>query len=59
MSRQLTNSTPPAARDNTPKGGRKGDLLGRLFAPVDIASLVFFRVAFGAIMLWEIYHFFS
>jgi hypothetical protein len=26
----------------------------RLFAPVDIASLVCFRAAFGAIMLWEV-----
>src|SRR5258708_8564043 len=25
----------------------------RAFAPVDIASLVFFRVAFGLIMVWE------
>ncbi len=25
----------------------------RLFSPVDIASLVFFRIAFGALMLWE------
>jgi vitamin K-dependent gamma-carboxylase len=27
-------------------------VLGRLLAPVDIASLVFFRVGFGAIMAW-------
>jgi vitamin K-dependent gamma-carboxylase len=30
-----------------------------LFAPVDIASVVFLRVAFGAIMLWEVYRHFS
>ncbi|HKO61878.1 MAG TPA: HTTM domain-containing protein [Pyrinomonadaceae bacterium] len=30
-----------------------------LFQPVDIAVLVFFRVVFGAIMLWEIYRYFS
>lgn len=29
----------------------------RLFAPVDIASLVYFRIAFGAIMLWETWRF--
>src|SRR5215213_4023523 len=29
------------------------DLLRRFFAPVDIASLVFFRIAFGALMLGE------
>ena len=32
----------------------RGTLLSRLFAPVDIASLVYFRIAFGAIMLWEV-----
>jgi len=30
----------------------------RLFAPIDIASLVFFRIAFGAIMLWEVMRYF-
>lgn len=32
-------------------------LLGRLFDPVDIAALVYFRIAFGAIMLWEVYRY--
>src|SRR5262245_18039120 len=27
-------------------------ILGRLFAPVDIASLVFFRIGFGSLMAW-------
>jgi hypothetical protein len=31
----------------------------KLFEPIDIASLVYFRVAFGAIMLWEVYRYFS
>ena len=26
----------------------------RAFAPVDIASLIFFRVAFGLLMVWEV-----
>ena len=30
-----------------------------LFAPVDVASLVYFRIAFGAIMLWEIWRYFQ
>ena len=30
----------------------------RFFAPVDISSLVFFRIAFGAIMLWEVMRYF-
>lgn len=37
----------------------RAGLLGRLFAPVDIASLAFFRVAFGVLMYWEISRFFS
>ncbi len=31
----------------------------KLFETIDIASLVYFRVAFGAIMLWEVYRYFS
>ena len=32
--------------------------LGRyLFVPVDIASLVYFRIAFGAIMLWQMWRY--
>jgi vitamin K-dependent gamma-carboxylase len=32
------------------------DTLGkRAFAPVDIASLVFFRIAFGVLMIWEVF----
>lgn len=34
-------------------------LADRLFEPVDIASLVFFRVVFGAVMLWEVWRYFS
>jgi len=33
-------------------------LPARMFAPVDIASLVLFRIAFGAIMLWEVVDYF-
>lgn len=35
------------------------DLRSRLFVPVDIASLVVFRVLFGAIMLWEVCRYFD
>lgn len=31
----------------------------KLFAPVDIASLAYFRIAFGAIMLWEVWRYFD
>ena len=34
-----------------------GALGERLFAPVDIASLVAFRIAFGAIMMWEVWRY--
>jgi vitamin K-dependent gamma-carboxylase len=34
-------------------------LCARLFAPVDITSLVYFRVVFGAIMLWEVWRYLS
>lgn len=30
-----------------------------LFEPIDIAPLVFFRVAFGGIMLWEVWRYFT
>ena len=29
----------------------------KLFEPVDVASLVFFRVTFGLIMLWEVFRY--
>jgi hypothetical protein len=32
---------------------------GRLFAPIDIASLAFFRIAFGAILFWEVTRYFA
>jgi len=36
---------------------RSSPLLRRLLQPVDIASLVYFRIIFGAIMLWEVYRY--
>lgn len=33
-------------------------LLGRLFEPVDISSLVFCRIAFGGVMLWHVWTYF-
>jgi len=52
-------------RGQPPKQGGKRrrssrpDLLGGLFDPIDIASLVYFRIAFGAIMLWEVWRYLS
>jgi hypothetical protein len=34
-------------------------LLQRAFEPVDVASLAFFRIAFGAILLWEVLRYFT
>jgi len=31
----------------------------RLFAPINISPLVYFRMAFGAIMLWEVWRYFD
>ena len=36
-----------------------GALPGRLAAPADGASLAFFRIAFGGIMLWEVWRYFT
>ncbi len=36
----------------------EGPPAGRLFAPTDGASLAFFRIAFGSILLWEVVRFF-
>ena len=44
-------------------GDAKANFLRRLgvalFNPVDISFLVFFRILFGGIMLWEVYRYFT
>lgn len=37
----------------------RASLLERLFTPIDIASLVYFRVAFGALLLWEVWNYYD
>jgi len=37
----------------------KNLILQKLFEPSDVASLVYFRIIFGAIMLWEVYRYFD
>lgn len=49
--------TPPTLSQALRKRYQK--LVRQLFAPIDIASLVYFRIAFGAIMLWEVWRYFS
>jgi vitamin K-dependent gamma-carboxylase len=56
----ITTGAPEAV--STAGEARRGSLtswLPRLFAPSDIASLVVARVAFGAIMLYEVWRYFS
>ena len=50
MSKLVTTSSVSAT--NQSAESRLAVLLGHLLAPVDIASLVFFRVGFGAIAAW-------
>jgi vitamin K-dependent gamma-carboxylase len=42
-----------------PNGWVNGPLLPRLFTPVDVATLVWFRVAFGAIMLYQVWRYWA
>lgn len=37
----------------------KNSILQKLFDPTDIAILVYFRIIFGAIMLWEVFRYFD
>ena len=37
----------------------KNLILQKLFEPSDVASLVYFRIIFGAIMLWEVFRYFD
>ena len=55
LGRQARIMAPDAVVDSLPRGGtsRSQELVARLFRPVDGASLVFVRVAFGLVVLWE------
>ncbi len=46
-------------RSHKSSAAAQGTFWNHLFAPVDIASLVYFRIAFGVIMLWEVYRYFD
>ncbi len=49
----------PSTAPETGSRSRIAGLAARLQEPVDIAPLVYFRVLFGAIMLWEVYRYFT
>lgn len=54
---RLTNGK--GAASHTPQEGTLPTYWTRFFAPVDIASLIYFRIAFGTVMLWEVWRYFS
>lgn len=53
MQSRTTDSAATSPPREQPPALSRGGFLARLFAPVDIASLVFFRIAFGALMAFE------
>lgn len=52
-------SNPEKASTSPSNEGVSSKLMKHLFEPVDGASLAFFRVAFGLIMLWETWRYYS
>ena len=56
MAASGTAAAAPAAPSAPPRPAR---LLAAAFAPVDVASLACFRIAFGAVMVWEVYRYFT
>ena len=61
MNAELPENSSSAAGNSTASGGivGSGGWRSRLFAPVDIAPLVWFRIAFGLIMAWEVWRYFD
>ena len=57
----MSQLSPPVSAAPTPasRSAQPGSRIAFLFAPVDIASLVFFRIAFGALMTWEVCRYFA
>lgn len=54
----LSDETAPIGRHDENRSGFVHKLHRLLFSPVEIAWLVFFRIAFGGIMLWEVWRYF-
>ena len=56
----VSRGTPQANAATAPRADSAGGgLIERLFAPVSIAPLVYFRIAFGALLVWSISMFFT
>ncbi len=49
----------PALAGRATPGQSVDRLQRRLFAPVELASVAVFRMIFGAIVVWEVYRYFS
>ncbi len=58
MTASAPTQPPDGGEEKTAPSGKRPRGLDRLFQPVDIASLVAFRICFGALMVWEIYRFY-
>jgi hypothetical protein len=56
---EIETSAPSVSTVEGAKPGLLQRVCAALFEPVDISFLVFFRAVFGAIMLWEVYRYFS
>ena len=56
---EVQNAAPFVVASNSAKTNFLGRLCTALFKPVDISFLVFFRILFGGIMLWEVYRYFT
>jgi hypothetical protein len=51
--------SPATSQVSEPSSVARGAFFSRLFEPVDIASLVFFRIAFGIVIIYEVWLRFS
>ena len=51
--------SPATSQFGEPSPVARGAFISRLFEPVDIASLVFFRIAFGVVIIYEVWLQFS
>ena len=56
---QVQIAAPFVAASSDAKANFLGRVCAALFSPVDISFLVFFRIVFGAIMVWETYRYFT
>jgi hypothetical protein len=56
---QQVQTTAPSNLSTGAKANVWARVCAALFEPVDISFLVFFRILFGGIMLWEVYRYFT